>query len=88
MLGYVNAAFELREQVSVGVIYLPLGLLGTSTGLWLGLKAPGLNTRVVSVYNQPVDEIGAGKVKEDMIALFDRCRDFIIAELRTFRGSA
>ncbi len=90
MLGYVNAAFELREQVSVGdlpepdLIYLPLGLLGTSTGLWLGLKAAGLNTRVVSVYNQPVDEIGAGKVKEDMIALFDRCRDFIIARAPDF----
>lgn len=55
ILGYVNAAMELRDQISAGLlpepdlIYVPLGSMGTSVGLMLGLKAVGLRTRVISV---------------------------------------
>ena len=55
LVGYVNAAFELRDQIAAGVlpepdlIYLPLGSMGTAAGLMLGIKAAGLKTRVIPV---------------------------------------
>jgi len=54
-LGFVNAAFELRDQVSSGevpepdYIFLPLGSCGTAAGLALGLKMAGLGSRVIAV---------------------------------------
>ena len=42
--GYINAGFELKEQIDVGLlpepdrIYVPLGSMGTTIGLMLGLK--------------------------------------------------
>jgi 1-aminocyclopropane-1-carboxylate deaminase/D-cysteine desulfhydrase-like pyridoxal-dependent ACC family enzyme len=53
--GYVNAAFELKEQIHAGVlpepdlIYVPLGSMGTSVGLMLGLKAAGINSQVMAI---------------------------------------
>jgi 1-aminocyclopropane-1-carboxylate deaminase/D-cysteine desulfhydrase-like pyridoxal-dependent ACC family enzyme len=55
VIGFVNAAFELREQIAAGklpepeYIYVPCGTMGTAAGLALGLKAAKLNSRVVSV---------------------------------------
>lgn len=55
IVAYVNAALELRDQIAEGVlpepelIYVPLGSMGTSAGLILGLKAAGLKTRVIPV---------------------------------------
>jgi len=55
VLGYVNAAFELREQILAAempepdVIYVPLGSMGTSVGLKLGLAAAGIKSRIVAV---------------------------------------
>ncbi len=52
---YVNAACELAEQVSAGLVpepdlaYVPLGSAGTSVGLAVGFAAAGLATRVVAV---------------------------------------
>lgn len=52
---YVNAAFELRDQIRArllpepDVIYLPFGSMGTTAGLSLGLQAAGLGTRLESV---------------------------------------
>jgi D-cysteine desulfhydrase len=54
-LGYVNAAFELQEQVSNGQlpepdwIFVPLGSGGTVAGLVLGAKLAGLRARVAAV---------------------------------------
>lgn len=54
-LGYVNAALELAQQVSEGIlpepdaIYVPLGSAGTAAGLLLGLKIAGLESRLVAV---------------------------------------
>lgn len=59
-VGYVNAAFELKDQVEAGllpapdVIYVASGTMGTVAGLLLGLRAVGLNARVVAV--RVVDE--------------------------------
>ncbi|MBD2681313.1 MULTISPECIES: 1-aminocyclopropane-1-carboxylate deaminase/D-cysteine desulfhydrase [Nostoc] len=54
-IAYVNAAFELKEQILQGdipepdLIYLPLGTMGTAVGLLLGLKAVGLKTKVIGI---------------------------------------
>jgi D-cysteine desulfhydrase len=55
MLGHVNAALELAEQVARGEmpaparVYVPLGTGGTAAGLALGLRMAGLRTTVVGV---------------------------------------
>lgn len=55
MVGFVNAAFELKEQVNRGelpepdVIYAASGTMGTVVGLLLGLKAAGMKTKVSAV---------------------------------------
>lgn len=54
-LGYVNAAFELQEQIVAGElpepdwIFVPLGSGGTVAGLALGAKLAGLRSRVAAV---------------------------------------
>jgi D-cysteine desulfhydrase len=53
--GFVNAAFELKEQITRGeipepdYIYVAAGTMGTSAGLILGLKAAGMASRVIPV---------------------------------------
>ncbi len=55
MVGYVNAAFELAEQVRCGAlpepdaIFVPLGSGGTVAWLALGCRLAGLRSRVVAV---------------------------------------
>ncbi|APR80197.1 1-aminocyclopropane-1-carboxylate deaminase [Minicystis rosea] len=54
-IGFVNAAFELAEQVRRGempepdVVYMAMGTMGSVVGLAIGLRAAGLATRVVAV---------------------------------------
>ena len=48
-LGFVNAAFELVEQLRPDVIYLPMGTGGTHAGLLVGLKLVGLDTRIEAI---------------------------------------
>jgi len=54
-VGFVNAAFELEEQVADGrlpepdYIYVTLGSMGTAVGLALGLRAAGLRSEIVAV---------------------------------------
>ncbi len=68
VIGYVNAAFELKEQIAAKVvkrpdyIYVATGgtfsagvSCGTVAGLVLGLKAAGLNSKVIAVCAQPED---------------------------------
>ncbi len=53
--GYVNAAFELRDQISSGElscperIFVALGTMGTAAGLALGIKAAGLPCSLTAV---------------------------------------
>jgi D-cysteine desulfhydrase len=53
--GFVNAAFELAEQVDAGelpqphVLFVALGSMGTASDLALGLRAAGLKTVVSAV---------------------------------------
>lgn len=54
-MGFVNAAFELKNQIELGevpepdYIIAPCGSIGTTAGLNLGCKLAGLNSRVVAV---------------------------------------
>jgi 1-aminocyclopropane-1-carboxylate deaminase/D-cysteine desulfhydrase-like pyridoxal-dependent ACC family enzyme len=54
-MGYVNAAFEIKNQVEQGSIPEPdyvlaaAGSLGTASGLQLGFKLAGMKTRVAAV---------------------------------------
>lgn len=55
MLGHVNAALELAEQIDAGAltlpseVYVPLGSGGTAAGLALGFAMAGLPTTVIAV---------------------------------------
>lgn len=54
-VGFVNAAFELKEQIKNGdlpepdFIYVALGSMGTAAGLILGAKAAGLKSKIIPV---------------------------------------
>jgi 1-aminocyclopropane-1-carboxylate deaminase/D-cysteine desulfhydrase-like pyridoxal-dependent ACC family enzyme len=79
IIGYVNAAFELKEQVASGLvpepdtIVVPFGTMGTALGLTIGLKAAGLTARLVPV--RVVDEHYGNK--EKFIELFNKTRTLI-----------
>lgn len=63
-LGFVNAAFELREQVRQGIlpmpdiIYITLSSCGTAAGLYAGCKAAGLPCKIVAVVIEPEEVEG------------------------------
>ncbi|MDO5577434.1 MAG: pyridoxal-phosphate dependent enzyme [Fibrobacter sp.] len=54
-VGYVNAAFELRNQIDTNVVsepvsmFVPLGTCGTAAGLILGMKASGIKSKLIAV---------------------------------------
>lgn len=83
MCGHINAAIELKKQVDEGnlpepdYLYLPMGLMGTATGLIIGLKAVGLDTQVVCCYIQPVDDSGLQAIKERICTLFTQATDYL-----------
>jgi D-cysteine desulfhydrase len=77
--GFVNAAFELRDQIAGGdmpepdYIYVALGSMGTAVGLALGIRAAGLNCSVV-----PVRVIGERFATErKMVRLFKKTNSFL-----------
>ena len=54
-LGFVNAAYELRQQIDDGILpepdllYAASGTMGTCIGLALGLRALGMKTKVMAI---------------------------------------
>lgn len=58
-IGYVEAAFELQQQIDSGLLptpdrlYVTLGSGGTAAGLLLGIKAAGIKTKLYLVINTP-----------------------------------
>lgn len=54
-IGFVNAGFELRAQIDQGAlphpdyIYVALGTMGTAAGLLLGMRAAGIDSKLVCV---------------------------------------
>jgi D-cysteine desulfhydrase len=61
-LGFVNAAFELADQIEEGllpepdVVYVPFGSMGTAAGLAIGFAAEGISARVEAVRVLPAAE--------------------------------
>jgi len=55
VIGYINAAFELKRQIQEGVlpepdaIFVAVGTCGTASGLLAGCRAAGLKSRVIGV---------------------------------------
>ncbi|MBN1578560.1 MAG: pyridoxal-phosphate dependent enzyme [Chitinispirillaceae bacterium] len=55
IIGFVNAAFELSEQIARGLlpepaaVYVAFGTMGTVAGLLLGLRAAGIRSKLIAV---------------------------------------
>ncbi len=79
IIGYINAAFELKFQIDQGVlprpdyIFLPFGTMGTASGLTLGLKAAGIQTKVIAI--RVIDTMFANR--EDFLSLIKQTSEFI-----------
>lgn len=64
VLGYINAVFELKEQIIQGklvepdIIFAPVGSAGTIVGILLGVSAAGLKTRIVGIAVEPEEYPG------------------------------
>ena len=75
-IGFVNAAFELKEQIVKGqipapaVVFCPLGSGGTLAGLSLGFALAGLQTRVVGV-----------RVSQSHLGPFQACTERTVEKL-------
>ncbi|MFQ5473967.1 MAG: 1-aminocyclopropane-1-carboxylate deaminase/D-cysteine desulfhydrase [Dehalococcoidia bacterium] len=78
-VGYVNAAFELQNQIENGElpkpesIIVPLGSNGTAAGLLLGLRLAGLDTRLVAVQVSHLPGVG----RRGVARLAHRTADFL-----------
>lgn len=81
IMGFVNAAFELKEQLEEenipfpGKIYVGLGTGGTYIGLLIGFKMLGIDCKII-----PVRVVGEDFLDKIMIVkLFTRTCDFLRA---------
>ena len=61
IIGFVNAAFELKEQIKNGdmpepdYIYVATGSCGTLVGLMLGARTAGLKSKIIGIAVEPND---------------------------------
>ncbi len=59
VLGYINAVFELKQQIKQGllpepkVIFVAAGSGGTAAGLLIGLQITGLKSKLVAIHIEP-----------------------------------
>lgn len=83
---YVNAAFELKQQINEGLmpepdyVYVALATMGTAAGLALGFKAAGLKSKVVAV--RVVSPRNA--TEEGLLELFRNTNEFLHAQDDSF----
>ncbi|HXQ23166.1 MAG TPA: pyridoxal-phosphate dependent enzyme [Candidatus Acidoferrales bacterium] len=81
-LGYVNAAFELQEQIAAGElpepewIFVPLGSGGTLAGLVLGARLAGLRSRVAGVLATDILPPSPEKLMRLATKTLDRLRQY------------
>ncbi|KKP35833.1 MAG: 1-aminocyclopropane-1-carboxylate deaminase [candidate division TM6 bacterium GW2011_GWF2_32_72] len=79
ILGFVNAMFELKDQINQGIleepdyIYVTLGTGGTSAGLIVGAEAAGIKSKIISVRINSEPK----KKTEDLLSLINRTRSSI-----------
>jgi len=61
-LGFVDAAFELAQQIKQGLvpkpthIYVPTGSCATTAGILLGCKAAGIDAQIVAIAVEPDED--------------------------------
>jgi 1-aminocyclopropane-1-carboxylate deaminase/D-cysteine desulfhydrase-like pyridoxal-dependent ACC family enzyme len=71
-IGFVNAAFELAAQIERGempkpdVVYVPLGSMGTASGLAIGFAALGLPIHVIGVRVVPAEIASLDRARQIM----------------------
>lgn len=88
VVGFVNAAFELRDQINKGLlptpdyIYVAAGSFGTVAGLSLGLKAAGIASRIVAVAIEPAEFLD--EVQHRVSALFEETNQLLHDSDATF----
>lgn len=88
IIGFVNAVFELREQIQAGQIpepdriYIPAGSWGSSVGLLLGIKAVHLKTKVMIIAIEPEENLE--KHKEILFDLFNKTNKYLHSCDNTF----
>lgn len=72
-LGYVNAAFELQQQIEAGIvpepdiIYIPIGSCATAAGLVLGMALLKSKTKIIAVATEPEGKDGAFEQKTKLL---------------------
>lgn len=87
-LGFVNAAFELKSQITANAIpcpdeiFITYGSAGSAAGLALGLKAAGLACHLMVVQ---VDKPNTSSVFNDIQLLFNATNDLLCANDATFK---
>jgi D-cysteine desulfhydrase len=95
-VGYVNAAFELADQIKAGLlpepdrIYVAMGTMGCAVGLRLGIDAAGLKTKVIPVRASTWEAASEAKMIEmyrETVALL-RALDPTFPALELRRGEA
>lgn len=80
-IGFVNAAFELKNQIDAGLmpepdrIYLPIGSAGTTVGLLLGIKMLHMKSKIYAIAVEPEETPGEFKHKVDH--LFKETNQFL-----------
>ena len=74
-LGYVNAAFELKDQIQKGMvpepdfIYLPIGSCGTTAGLLLGFALAKINSKIIGVAIEPEEAVDEFQINTQKLFL-------------------
>lgn len=80
-LGFVNAAFELQQQIQTSVIpephliYLPIGSCATTAGLLLGMALNHAKTKVIAVAVEPEEE--PEELENNTRILFQTTNEFL-----------
>lgn len=88
IVGIVNAAFELKEQIKAGelptpdIIVVPSGSYGTVVGLLLGGLAADMQSRIFSVAAEP--EAHPGYYRKLIASLFQETNAFLHEKDSTF----
>ncbi len=86
-VGFVNAAFELKDQIqkkempAPDVIYIATNSMGSMAGLLLGLRAAGMKTGVIGV---PVEPYDFNAFKKEMLQLIIQTNQLLHASDKRF----
>ena len=80
-VGFVKAAFELKEQIDKrllpkpDLIYVPCGSVATTVGILLGCKAAGLKCKIMAIAVEPEEE--RDEFKNNIAKLFQETNLFL-----------